>query len=79
MLKLFFIFFVIFLFGCSSASKKSKPPENPREVQKAVGSIMDNVSGKKTVVKYCPLCGRHYAAPIEICPHDGAKLQEVQE
>ena len=76
--------FSFFILGCSTisherAGKEARPPESPKEIQAAVGNVINTISGKKARVKYCPLCGKHYSANLETCSVDGTKLREIEE
>lgn len=77
--------FLIFLFvaGCAGMPAKNnnaiKPVETRQDVQSAVGSVMGTIKGEALRVKYCPVCGKHYSAKLEICPVDQTPLKEVEE
>lgn len=72
----------MFLFGCRTTQHRTqelKSQETPQDIQSAVGTVVDSVRGKKRIVKYCPLCGKHYSANLTACLVDGTALKEVEE
>ncbi len=76
------LFCVIILSGCNTVTPKtedSQIKETSKEVQAAVTTVVDSVSGKKRIVRYCPVCGKHYSASVSQCSIDGATLQEIEE
>ena len=74
----------ILMAGCQTVSSKnaheeSLKTETPQDAQSAVKSVVTTYQEKGVRAKYCPLCGKHYAANLNVCPKDGTLLKEVQE
>ena len=59
--------------------KETKAKETPKDIETAVGSVVNTISGKKMRVKYCSLCGKHYSYNLQSCPNDGTILKEIEE
>ncbi|GEM_PF-1939584 len=70
--------------GCAATAHKkdssaAQPPETQKEIQTAVGTIVNTVSGKQVSVRYCPVCGKHYSAKLGVCPKDDSPLRDVAQ
>ena len=81
---LFFLLVTTVNISCSTIpqqkeKKETKAKETPKDIETAVGGIVNTITGKKMRVKYCPLCGRHYSYNLESCPKDRTTLQEIEE
>ncbi len=77
--------FIIFLIGCQAAAGNRKDIDllkniqSDQETQTAIGAVAGTMAGQAVEVKYCPLCGKHYSAKIDVCSKDGTKLLKVEE
>lgn len=53
--------------------------QTDEEARSAIQTISNSMGGKSVQVKYCPVCGKRFAARMELCPDDHSALKEVDE